>query len=233
MKRVPSRRAVTVPICLLLGLVLSLGLATAAIAAPGPSLPDLQMEIDPSIWQEILQGGITLEADAPIVEDVDPNGGLVTGGEEVVITGLNFFSVTEVSFGGTPVPEEDYTVVSETEINATAPMHAPGTVQVKVTTLLGGESPDTSADDFTYVEPPPTTAPPTTAPPTTAAPTTEPPTTAAPATETTMMVTTTVAAAEGEDGGLSGGWIAFIVVIAVVVVGGMGVFVYRLGKGGK
>ena len=166
----------------------------------------------------------------PNVTDVDPNGGLITGGEEVVITGTSFTGATEVTFGGTPATS--FTVDSDTQITAIAPMHAPGNVQVMV--IKGSwESADTSADDYTYVEPPPTTAAPATEPPTTAAPATEPPTTAAPATETTVMVTTTVAEAGGEDGGLSGGWIAFIAVIAVAAVGGMGVFVYKLGKGSK
>jgi hypothetical protein len=231
MKRGSRGRAVTIGLCLLLVLVLSLGLATAASAAAPPP-PQFQMEIDPSILQELMNAGITLEADAPVVEDVEPNGGLTTGGEEVVITGLNFVSVTEVSFGGTPVPEDDYEVVSTKEIRASAPMHAPGSVQVMVVTAFGGESPDTSADDYTYIAAPATTAAPTTAAPTTAAPTTEPPTTAGP-TETTMMPTTTIATDDEGGGGLSGGWIAFIVVIAVVVVGGMGTFVYRLGKKSK
>lgn len=233
MKGMSIRRALIMFLCLVAIVVVCLGVyagtgtdVEAALPSVMPSIIGPLATIDPSIWGEILDLGILIDPDDPVVEDIDPNGGLTAGGEEVVITGANFINVTEVSFGGTP--STDFTVDSSTKITALVPMHAPGTVQVQVTTSAG-PSPDTSADDYTYVEAP-TTAPPTTAAPTTEAPTTEAPTTAPP---TTALVTTTVAAAEGEDGGLSGGWIAFIAVIAVVAVGGMGMFVYRLGKGNK
>jgi hypothetical protein len=226
MKGESKRRAMITLVSLLVALAASLGAATAPVAAELPPGVELLPSIDPQVLEELQGLHINLEAllGDPIVEDVDPNGGLTTGGNEVVITGVEFTGATAVTFGGTPATS--FTVDLDTQITAIVPMHAPGTVQVQVTTP-GGESPDTSADDYTYVE-----SPATTAAPTTAAPTTEPPTTAAP-TETTMMPTTTIATDDEGGGGLSGGWIAFIVVIAVVVVGGMGTFVYRLGKRSK
>ncbi len=116
-------------------------------------------------------------------------------------------------------------VDSDTRITATAPAHAAGSVQVKVTTL-NGSSPDTSADDFTYVAAPPTSAAP-------AAPATAPPTSVAPTTTAqtdTAGITSTTLAAETDGGGLSSGWVAFIAVVAAVVLAGVGTMVYRLGK---
>ncbi len=205
-------------ILVLLAVCLGAGTAVnAAVMLPGFQLPD----ISESFQQELEGLGLLLEnlANDPLVEDVNPNGGLTTGGTEVVITGTQFTGATKVSFGGTE--SGDFTVDSDSQITATAPAHAAGTVQVRVTTP-GGVSPDTSVDDYTYVEPPATTAAPTTA-----APTTAPPTTAAP---TTIMVTTSLAPVEGEGGGLSGGWIAFIAVIAVVAVAALSTMVYMLGK---
>jgi hypothetical protein len=47
------------------------------------------------------------------------------------------------------------------------------------------------------------------------------------------MVATTVAATDGEGGGISGGWIAFIVVIALIALIALGAMVYMLGKRSK
>ena len=226
MKGKSTRRAVAMLLCLLaVVVVVSLGGVPTAARASGPSLPiDLGPHIPQEQLQEMLDLGINIEAliDDPIVTDVNPNGGLTSGGTGVVITGTEFTGATKVTFGGTEVDADDFTVDSDTQITATAPAHAAGTVQVQVTTPAGA-SVDTSADDFTYVAPPPTTAAPTTAPPTTAAPTSEVPV-------TTVVVATTLVPGEGEDGGLSGGWIAFIAVIAVIAVAALSTMVYMLGK---
>jgi hypothetical protein len=214
-------------LCLLAGVAVAVSLGGAPTVASA-TLPSIFIDLGPRIpqeqLQEILDLGINLEdlLGDPVVTDVEPNGGLTSGGYEVVITGTEFSGATKVTFGGTEVDEDDFTVDSDTQITATAPLHAAGTVQVQVTTPAG-VSVDTSADDFTYVAAPPTTAAPTTAPPTTAAPTTAAP-------DTTIMVTTSVAPAEEEGGGLSGGWIAFIVVIAVIALAALSTMVYLLGK---
>ncbi len=93
---------------------------------------------------------IRVENLKPSVTALNPTTGLTTGGTSVTITGTNFFDVTEVAFGTEVVDSSDYTVDSDTQITATAPAQAAGTVQVKVTTV-GGESEDTAIDDFTYV----------------------------------------------------------------------------------
>jgi hypothetical protein len=220
-----AHRAVTLFLCLLVIVVVALGLGTAVSLGAPPPPPGSPAEINQNILQQMQQ---ILTGTAPTVTDVNPNGGLTAGGTEVVITGTAFTGVSAVTFGGTPATV--YTFVSDTQITATAPARAAGTVQVQVTTAAGA-SLDTSADDYSYVAAPPTTATPTTAAPTptTATPT---PTTAAP-TATTLMVTTTVVATDGEGGGISGGWIAFIVVIALIALAALGAMVYMLGKSKK
>jgi hypothetical protein len=224
MKGGSKRRAVAVLVSLLVVLVSLLGMGTAAGAAAPPPGPGYMAPIDPSILQELLDLGIELAPGEPVVTDVNPNGGLTTGGIEVVITGTEFDGATKVTFGDAEA--SDFTVDSDTQITAIAPEHAAGTIQVQVTTA-GGASPDTSADDFTYVKPPATTAPPATSPPSTAAPTTVLPT------DTTLSSATTVTVVADDSGGLSGGWIAFIVVIAVVALAALSTMVYMLGRRGS
>jgi len=79
---------------------------------------------------------------------VEPAQGATDGGGEVIIRGLGFVDVTEVTFGALPA---SFVVDSARQITATAPPHLAGTVQVKVITATG-ESDDTLADDYTYVE---------------------------------------------------------------------------------
>ncbi len=87
----------------------------------------------------------------PLVTSIDITFGLATGGTVVIITGTEFVGVTgpaAVTFGGTNAAS--YTVDSPTQITASAPPHAVGSVQIQVTTL-GGATPDTPADDYAYV----------------------------------------------------------------------------------
>lgn len=234
MKRKFTRWVFPMLLCLLAAVVVVVSQVGAPTAASA-TLPSVFLDL-PRVpteqLQEMLDLGINLEdlLGDPVVTDVEPNGGLTTGGYEVVITGTKFTGATKVTFGGTEVDEDDFNVDSDTQITAEAPMHAAGTVQVQVTTPAGA-SVDTSADDFTYVAAPPTTAAPTTAAPTTAAPTTAP----SVGPETTVVVATSVAeGAEDDGGGLSGGWIAFIVVIAVIALAALSTMVYMLGrKSGK
>lgn len=89
----------------------------------------------------------------PTVTSVSPNTGPQEGGTYVTITGTNFTGATAVSFGGTPTLSGafgGFTVVSATEITATAPAESSGTVDVTVTTPAG-TSPTSSADQFAYV----------------------------------------------------------------------------------
>jgi len=84
---------------------------------------------------------------APAVSAVSPASGPVAGGNTVTITGSGFAGVTGVSFGGTAAA--GFTVSGPTQITATAPAGAVGTVDVTVITA-GGASPTSAADHYAY-----------------------------------------------------------------------------------
>jgi hypothetical protein len=84
----------------------------------------------------------------PAVTGVTPNSGSTTGGTTVSITGSGFCGASGVSFGGTAA--SSFTAQSDTLISAVAPVHAAGSVDVRVTTA-GGTSAISPADQFTYV----------------------------------------------------------------------------------
>ena len=84
----------------------------------------------------------------PVVTGLSSGFGATAGGTTVVVSGAHFTEVSGVSFGG--VPASSYTVDSFNRITAVAPAHAVGSVRVEVT-ASAGTTPDTEADDFTYV----------------------------------------------------------------------------------
>jgi hypothetical protein len=86
----------------------------------------------------------------PWVTRVAPTTASAAGGTPVTLTGFGFSGATAVSFGATPATA--YTVVSGTEITATAPAVAAGSVDVHVTTP-NGTSPTTASDRITYLTP--------------------------------------------------------------------------------
>ena len=88
----------------------------------------------------------------PSVNSVSPRQGPLTGGTSVTIRGVAFTGATAVSFGATPATA--FTVNSATEILATAPAHAAGSVDVVVTTPAGVSPVAPSNDRFTYVAAP-------------------------------------------------------------------------------
>ena len=94
-----------------------------------------------------LTGGYTF-VDAPSVVSVSPADGPETGGQAVTVTGSGFTGATQVTFGGTPA---SFTLVSDTELSATTPLHAAGPVNVAVTTPGGS---GTFVDGYTYLAPP-------------------------------------------------------------------------------
>ena len=87
---------------------------------------------------------------APAVSAVDPSSGRTAGGTTVVVTGLNFFAASAVSFGSSAAAS--YTVDSDTQITAVTPAEAAGVVDVRVTNE-GGTSPAADGDKFTFVAP--------------------------------------------------------------------------------
>jgi IPT/TIG domain len=72
----------------------------------------------------------------PVLTSISPNNGPVTGGTKVVLTGTGFTGATAVSFSS--IPATGFIVNSDTQITATAPPGATGTLlPVLVTTPSG------------------------------------------------------------------------------------------------
>jgi IPT/TIG domain len=86
-------------------------------------------------------------AGAPTVASVTPSSGSTGGGTSVKITGTGFTNATAVDFGSTSATS--FTQESDTQITATAPAGAAGSVDVTVTTPIG-TSAASSSDQFTY-----------------------------------------------------------------------------------
>ncbi|MBT0768317.1 IPT/TIG domain-containing protein [Kineosporia sp. J2-2] len=84
---------------------------------------------------------------APAVTGLSPSSGSVTGNNTVTVTGAGFTPGSTVAFGA--IPATVVAVNGTTGITVTAPAGT-GTVDVRVTTA-GGVSPNTGADDYTYV----------------------------------------------------------------------------------
>lgn len=93
---------------------------------------------------------VTVLPPAPAVKGAGPDVGPTTGNVTVTITGTNFVNVTKVKFGSKTA--KDVTVVSSTELTATAPAHAAGSVAVRVTTP-SGQSHTAVGDLFAYGAP--------------------------------------------------------------------------------
>jgi hypothetical protein len=81
---------------------------------------------------EYLPGGAT-------VSSIDPAEGTEIGGTVVTITGLGFLGADGVTFGGDA--GTDFTVVNDTTITVTTPMHEPGIVDVVVVDDAGNSAP--------------------------------------------------------------------------------------------
>jgi hypothetical protein len=89
---------------------------------------------------------------APTVSGVSPNSGPLAGGDWVTVTGSNLNTTSKVSIGDSTTA---FNVLGDTSLSVYIP---PGedaeTVQIVVTTI-GGTSKRTSADEYTYLAPPP------------------------------------------------------------------------------
>ena len=77
-------------------------------------------------------------APPPNITGISPSGGGKNGDTLVTITGAFFTGTTSVTFGVNEATS--ITVVSDTEITCITPAHAPGSVDVIVTTTEGGSS---------------------------------------------------------------------------------------------
>jgi hypothetical protein len=87
---------------------------------------------------------------APQISGVSPSSGPIAGGTAVTISGTGFTAGATVTFGGTSASA---TVVGSTTINAIAPSHASGSVNVVVTNP-GGQS-ATLTNGYSYASAPP------------------------------------------------------------------------------
>ena len=82
-------------------------------------------------------GGFTYRA-APTATAISPPSGHPSVGTPVTITGMDFSAgETSVTIGGNVVPASLVTVTSATTLQFTTPSHAPGNVEVTVTTPFG------------------------------------------------------------------------------------------------
>ena len=82
------------------------------------------------------------------ITSVSPNVGPTAGGTVVTLTGIGFTANMTATFGGSPVTPTDITPTSAKVIS---PVRASaGTVSIRVNAVAGA-SPDTDADNFTYV----------------------------------------------------------------------------------
>ncbi len=93
---------------------------------------------------------------APTVVGISPDGGPTAGGGQLSIEGMNFTGATAVDFGSVPGSAID--VVQPGLLTVTTPAGAAGTtVDVRVTTPAG-TSPVSTADEFTFTQPPTVTS---------------------------------------------------------------------------
>ncbi len=92
---------------------------------------------------------LSISPGLPVITNVDPNFGPISGGTSVTITGLNFTGATAVLFGSTPAVS--FIVNSDNSITAVSPPGT-GTVDIRVVTP-SGISAITPADQFTYLAP--------------------------------------------------------------------------------
>lgn len=85
-------------------------------------------------------------APLPTISGVAPAEGPPSGGTAVTITGTGFLTATSVTFAG--VDADAFTVVSDTQIDATTPANDAGTVDVVVTSSGGAA---TASNGYTYL----------------------------------------------------------------------------------
>ena len=124
--------------------------ALTAISPPGNGVADVVVDTAGG-------GSATSAADQffygspPTVTGLRPQSGSAAGGTTITISGTGFTPATVVGFGG--LPASSFTVVSDTEIQATAPPEPDGTVDVQVVNPAGTSAVN-PADEYTYVSAP-------------------------------------------------------------------------------
>ena len=91
--------------------------------------------------------GAQVPAAQPAVTGISPTRGPEAGGTTVTVSGAGLTGATAVMFGSTP--GLNVIIVNDTTVTAIAPPHAPGTVDVTVTSPTG-TSGISRADQYTY-----------------------------------------------------------------------------------
>lgn len=119
------------------------------VVGPGTLTANVQVNINGSFFSPFNVTAYTPAA--PSITGIAPSTGPTAGGTSVVISGTNLNTVTGVTFGG--VPAASFIVTANNQITAVSPAGT-GVASIRVTTDAG-TTPDTAADDFTYVPPAP------------------------------------------------------------------------------
>ena len=101
---------------------------------------------NPDGTSSTLAGSFTFGTPSLTVSSVSPNSGDTGGGTVVVIAGANFTNGAAVSFGGSAVSSVSF--VNSSQLKATTPAHAAGSVNVVVTNPDGASSTLTSGFTF-------------------------------------------------------------------------------------
>jgi hypothetical protein len=93
-------------------------------------------------------------ADPPTVTSVSPNAGPVSGGNPVVIYGTGFTDVTAVRFGNVAAKFAVQDEATVTIITATAPQHALGRTDIRLSSAEGTSAVVANTARYTYIAPP-------------------------------------------------------------------------------
>ena len=123
------------------------GVITATTPPHAAGMVDVEVTT-PGGSATLADGFEFIDVPAPTITGIAPTSGPVAGGTMVTITGTDLTGASGVTFGGTPA--QSFTVDSPTQITATTPPHAAGTVDVAVTTPAGTA---TFASGYTYEAP--------------------------------------------------------------------------------
>ncbi len=123
------------------------GISATVVGAGGPTTSSNPACRPPDVCATTT----TTSPPAPTITSVAPSSGPAGGGTSVTITGTDLTGATDVNFGATPAAS--FTVDTPSQITATSPAHAPGTVDVTATTA-SGTSGTSANDEFTYVATP-------------------------------------------------------------------------------
>ena len=122
---------------------------TAVVPAPVTGTTTVDVIVTNTVGPSSTSPSSKYSYGGPTITVLNPTGGPAAGGNLVGITGTGFTGVTSVKFGS--VSASGYTVVSATDITATAPPGTAGTtVEVTVTTPAGTSTTTGTANDYTY-----------------------------------------------------------------------------------